>query len=204
MGKCTRCKGTGRIPDLLGGMSGGYRCDSCDDGEVPDGPADEVRAPEAAWRKGRDSYLVRVDPNRTLAEMIAAGGYVYANKYITAANFPHPPKRRGDVRVELVHFNRRITTASVESGIAGCGLRPADIWVALALAERSPDLQQKFPLVALGSSWKKSSGRLLFPCLSGSSGCHDLNLSSRVGPSDEWHKDCRFLAVLPRWAAKRK
>jgi hypothetical protein len=195
MGKCERCN-DGWIPDLLGGMSGGYRCDSCDGhGNMPDdGLENTAAATSETSEMGRDTYLVHVDPNRTLAQAIAAGGYDWVNEDITAANFPDPPMRTGDVRVELIHFDRRIRTAGAESGIADRGRSPADLWVALALAERFPDLQRKFPLVALGSVWAYPYGYRYVPCLCGLSGHRDLGLSW-ARPSDEWLEYYRFLAV---------
>ena len=100
------------------------------------------------------SYPVVVDYNCSLDEMIKAGNYGYVNPRITASNFPIQGEGKREVEVVLFSFNRRIIRSEeIIIEVKKRGYRPARIEELLALSEKYPDLQQRFPIVALGSVW---------------------------------------------------
>jgi hypothetical protein len=164
----------------------------------------------------RLSYRITVDWTRSLAEMIAAGRYDSSNSAITEGHFPLPspenvseqsrhPRRGayrtpgeftddGAVEVEPVHLNRLMKTEEVLAELDRRGLRPATLPELLAFGEKHPDVQRKFPVVALGSVWAGPSGYRCVPCLSGYSGDRSLDLDWDE-PGDEWGGNYRFLAV---------
>jgi hypothetical protein len=192
MGKCARCDGTGRVKNFLGY---GYTDVECDCRKAS-GPADEARVAPGAAATGRDSYLVHVGPNRTLAQAIAAGGYVYSDPRIIAANMPSLPEQAGDVRVEILNFDSLMTTREVKVRILSRGFLLADIWVTLAYGEKYPEFQRKFPLFCLGSSMSGDThNAYLYPYLSTDHVGRRTLYLRWVKPSSAWYSDHRFLAV---------
>ena len=73
------------------------------------------------------------------------------------------------------------------------GFRPARIEELLALGAQHPELQRSFPIVALGSVWKKSNILFYVPCL-----CLVFDAYRTLSLGDfgsVWDDQCRFAAV---------
>jgi hypothetical protein len=159
------------------------------------------------------TYPVPVNLTRTLAEMVSAGKYDYANPNIVEKNFPIQRPSASEVAVEggdpyrtpgiqnsdstklvLVHLNKVATTTEVLEHMDKLGLRPARIEELLALGEKYPDLQRQFPIVALGSVWVLSGGRRFVAYLARGGSRRGLVLGW-VGPGCTWGELCRFVAV---------
>lgn len=147
-------------------------------------------------------YIVTIDPTKTLVQMIEAGKYDYANPDINEMNFPleksegDGPYRTAstDVSLELVHFNKVMTTREIEAELDRRGLRSATLLEILAFGAKYPEIQREFPLVALGSSCVRPGGDRGVPCLGrGGSGRH-VYLGWDV-PKGRWGEDCRVVAV---------
>lgn len=156
-----------------------------------------------------DTYHVTVDYTRSLAEMIVAGRYDWANSDINGKNFPierpelvaqtgkgpyrtPEPTTGSIVELVLIHLDRVVSTADVLRYFHENNLRPGDLPTLLALAESNPGLQQEFPIIALGSSWVNPHGNRNVPCLWDVDVGRELNLH-RCG--SEWDSYYRFLAV---------
>lgn len=139
----------------------------------------------------RDRYSVTVNYDQSLKDMIAAGRYDYVNADITAKNFPINARGKTEVAIELVHFDRRMTSEEVLSEFDKRGLRAAILFEGLAFAAANPDLQRQFPIVFLGSvrDWL---GYRDVPCLGRDGSGRGLYLSwFEVG----WGEPSRFAAV---------
>ena len=95
---------------------------------------------------------ITVDYGMSLADMVKAGHYDWANKDITSKNFPNTRKGKDDVMPELVHFNRTITSDEAIAELDTMGFRSGTIEELLAYGATSPETQRKFPIIALGSS----------------------------------------------------
>jgi hypothetical protein len=113
----------------------------------------------------RNAYPVTVNYAVSLADMIVAGKYDYANEYITATNFPIQGEGEVNTEVVLVHFNRDISSEAAVTELAQMGLEPAKLEHLLAFGSKFPEIQREFPIVALGSSWVDSRGGRRVPCL---------------------------------------
>ena len=142
-----------------------------------------------------NTFSVEVNYSQTLAEMIAAGKYDRKNDDINEKYFPIPKIPAGPVKValnlELVHFNRFISSDEVIAELKKRGLLPATLPELLAFGVAYPEKQREFPIVALGSVRQDWHGRSV-PCLWGLSGGRHLDLLYfEVG----WHDFYRFLAV---------
>ena len=138
------------------------------------------------------AYRVTVDHDRPLAELIAEGGFTYANPQITEALFPSTRSGRETVTVDLVAFESHLDLVEVMGRLAADRLRPADLRELLALAGAQPDLQRANPIIALGSVFKDDRGMHDAPYLYHSDQERHLRLDAI---DDRWSDDWRFAVV---------
>ncbi len=107
-----------------------------------------------------DSYPVAVPykGNATIKELLAAGKYDWTNDDITDAHFPQ--EREGDesMNIELVHLNRNLSTKKALAKLDKQGMRPANAAELLAFGAKYPQMQRRFPIVALGQQWRRRVG----------------------------------------------
>lgn len=139
-------------------------------------------------------YSITVNYGRTLAEMVEAGYYDYANPDITAEHFPIEGRGKVELECELVHHDRTASTEEVEPEIERLGLRPATIEELLAFGETYPDVQREFPVVELGSSWVNRDGHRDMVSLWGYPDSRSLILGWDA-PGYQWSSRYRFLTV---------
>lgn len=95
--------------------------------------------------------------------MIRAGSYDYVNPDITPDHFSIEGEGEKIVTVELVHFNRQMTSDEVEKEFKARGLKLCRIEHLLALGAKYPELQRQFPILALGSVWRYPDGGRYVP-----------------------------------------
>jgi hypothetical protein len=97
------------------------------------------------------------------------------------------------IQLELVHFDRVMDTDEDLVKFNEFALRPASIVELLMFAERYPLVQTKFPIVALGSTWRNGYGADGAPALWG------LLPNQRIlyleWVSNDWQRNHRFAAV---------
>ena len=140
----------------------------------------------------KDSYPISVDYERSVEDGVKAGLYDYTNPNITSINFKTKRKGKADLVVELVRFNTRISTDYALRELDRMGYRPVELRELLAFGEKYPDVQRKFPILALGSVWQYGNGYRLIPCLYGNGSLRYLFLDW-VG--NGWDEIYRFAAV---------
>lgn len=141
----------------------------------------------------RSTFPVKVDYGTSLEEMIASGRYDWTNSDIAAERFTHDAARgKHEVKIELVHFNRVLTSEEAIAELERMGCRPADLPELLALGAAFPDLQRQFPIVELGSVGRLVIGDRVVACLRRSVAERGLSLG---GFDVEWSEVCRFAAV---------
>jgi len=138
------------------------------------------------------AYPVTVDYSKTIEEMVAAGGYNYANPDITTKNFP--PKGKGivEVQIQLVHFNRVMSSDAVLEELDKMGLKPVMPMEISALGAKYPDLQRQFPIAGLGQVWQVPNGNRNVLCLESDDRKRNLNLNWL---ENDWNENWRFAAV---------
>lgn len=110
-------------------------------------------------------YPVSVDYGRSVADGILAGQYDWVNVGIVAPHFPTKKSGMHEVKIELIHFDREISTEDALSEIDTRGYRPADLHELLAFGSEHSEIQWEFPIVALGSVWQARDGNRLAPYL---------------------------------------
>jgi len=137
-------------------------------------------------------YPVTVDYGLSLAEMIKVGKYDWVNDLITAKHFPFTGEGMVELKVQLVHFKRRIESDDAIKEMDGMGLRPLALSELLAFGAKFPEVQREFPIIALGSVWPYRDGDRYIPGLWEDD--HERSLSLRWFGSG-WDEDCRFAAV---------
>ena len=138
------------------------------------------------------AYRVTVNYDQPVADAIAAGEYNWVNSDIIQKNFPTNRTGKTECEIELVHFNRVVSTKEALAELDKRGLRPAELHELLALGAEHPKLQREFPIIGLGSVWRSSSGGRGCPYLLGSGSKRGLGLR---WVEDGWGGSCRFAAV---------
>jgi len=193
--------GAGWIGSLAQGIVKGLRGKGISDEEIRKLVSDEVETPigkivevlAETLRKAANVFSVLVDYGRSVADLVADGKYDWKNDDVNDKNFPDFRPRKGTVEVQLIHFNRVISTENVLNELDRQGLKAADLHTLLSLGAKYPDLQREFPIVALGSVWQNRNGgnrRVLCLLRDGSGRSLDL----RWGVVD-WCGVYRFAAV---------
>jgi len=139
-----------------------------------------------------DTYLLSVDYRRSVEDGVKAGRYNWVSSDITSRNFPTKRKGTAEVAVELIHFNRYVSTNEALRELDGMGYRPAELHELLAFGEKYPEVQRQFPVIALGSVWQGRGGDRLVPCLIGHGSGRFLGLDWLEGG---WSEVYRFAVV---------
>lgn len=141
--------------------------------------------------KPKNIFSVSVNYDRSVEDGIKAGEYVWVNDDITQEHFPTKRSGTAEIDVELVYFGDDVGVDEAFAGLDRKGLRPAELHELLALGEKFPDLQSKFPIIALGSVLQSPTGGRGCPCLDRGGSGRGLN----VGWLGGWFGSCRFAAV---------
>jgi len=134
---------------------------------------------------------ITVDYSLTLEQMIALGQYDWKNDDITAKNFPVNGEGKKEITVELVKYESGMSSEAILADLDKNGLRPATHEELLAFGAAFPELQRKFPIVALGSVASIFGDRRV-AFLDRYDSERDLRLRWFDGG---WYARCRFLAV---------
>lgn len=132
-----------------------------------------------------------VDYSLSLEQMITAGKYDWSNSDITAKRFPLKGSGKVELEPKLFYFGRDMSSDNVIAEMDKEGFRPCTIEELLAIGEQHPELQRKFPLVALGSVAEFNGSRNV-ACLIRIGSERELNLNWF---DDDWRGVCRFPAV---------
>lgn len=122
------------------------------------------------------TYTCTVDYGITIEEAVRRGHYNYADANITSQNFSTKQKGKVERVMELIHFDCYISTNEILKEFDRMGYRPAELHELLAFGEQHPDVQRKFPVVALGPVWRRPDGYRLVPCLWGGTDNRGLGL----------------------------
>ena len=140
------------------------------------------------------TFQVVVDYSQSFDDMIVASKYKLNNPYIAEWNFPKEEDRgKTEFYLELLHFNRVMSSDQVLAAMKSRNLRPATLSQFLAFVEKYPEEQRKYPIAALGSIWKDDPcGDWRVPCLWRDSRGWVIELGWF---GSVWYGDYRFLAV---------
>jgi len=136
-----------------------------------------------------------VDYSMSLKQMIGVSQYDSVDENITPERFPIVGADVVRFEARLFNFGRRISSEAADEEIKTADKKDpwesAKIEHLLAFGAAYPDVQRKFPVVALGSSCEIHGDRLV-PGLWGRGSERRLSLDWWVGG---WRDGCRFLAV---------
>ena len=106
-------------------------------------------------------FRVLVNYDLRLDAAIRNGKYDWKNDDITEKNFPTNRRETAELDIVLVHLNRDISSEDAIKELDKLGLRPAELPELLAFGAKYPDEQRKYPIVALGSVWRRLGGRVV-------------------------------------------
>lgn len=140
-------------------------------------------------------FDVVVDYCQTIEKMTIAGSYNWADHDFTSDNFSCDKHGELKITIKLFSFytqDGNISSEEVLEEIKKQGYRPAEIEELLSLGASYPELQEKFPIIALGSMWRDTKGVLRVPRLYNRAVGRDLALPAFTGG---WSKGSRFAMV---------
>jgi len=144
-------------------------------------------------RPANNIYALLVDYGRSVEDGVRAGRYDWVNPNITSHNFPTKRRGKAEVVLELICFDREISSYEVLFELDKRGYRPADLQELLALGEKYPELQVEFPIIALGALWPDDPHTLNdVPGLSWYDSKRELDL---IAFEVVWGETFRFAAV---------
>ena len=143
----------------------------------------------------RDSegvYAVAFNYSESIEKLVAAGNYDWSNNDITSEHFPTSRTGKTETSIKLFHFNRGISSEYAIREMEKEGYRPAEAHELLSFGAKYLDVQREFPIIALGSVWRRPLGA-----------CHVLYLHQHVAKryarldwfDGGWSGSCRFAAV---------
>lgn len=196
--------GAGWIGSLAKGITRGLRDKGVSDEEIRKLVSDEAEVPmekivevlagalRKSPRKSPGVFLLLVDYNRSIKQLVTAGKYKWENHNVNYRNFPVFRRGKDAAEIHLVSFNRNISTEDALDGLDEKNLRPADIHTLLSFGAKYPDSQLKHLIVALGSVCRDHRDVFLAPCLSGNDSEREIGLCSING---DWDKSVQFAAV---------
>ena len=104
------------------------------------------------------SFLITVDGNRTVEQMVEVGHYPICDPLISSRNFRDRPHRSGVFEAYIIKLGCNISSRDAIVEIDMMGFRPADLWELLAFGGQHSAIQELFRVVALGSAWRESVG----------------------------------------------
>ncbi len=134
--------------------------------------------------------ILHISQNPSLTERIMKGKYTDMDPRITEETFPILIPHDYRVQYELFHFDMVMPSQLVVEKMTQKGCRPATLIELLEFGRSKPEIQKKFPVIALGSAIKKGDGECRVPFCD--------NCGSRITLASygaQWNKACRFLAV---------
>lgn len=166
--------------------------ESKDWAKVVEGHRAFIQSIKALVAKGQAKFAVQVNYDRSIEDARKDGNYDWENSDITSKNFPTTRKGTVHVVVRLIHFGCEISSEDAIAEMDKLGLRPAETHELLDLSAAHPDLQRKFPIIALGSVWQDHDGYRSVPSLGRPGFWRRLYLSRFDG---RWNARCRFAAV---------
>ena len=132
-------------------------------------------------------YPVTVGNDQTFDQLVTSGDYHWVSDMVDAyafadnRNYVGP---RGDFKLRLIGFHRRISTQEAIDEIIRRGFWPAYTGQILAFGARYPDIQNIVAVVALNANWS-----FYVLCLNRSQGRH-LNVERW---DTEWERHAHFL-----------
>jgi len=156
---------------------------------------------EKGERPQEYSFRVTVNYGLSIKEAVELGKYEWANPYINDKNFPIRGKGKTELDLPLLHFGLPLSTDDVLEETDKIEYRPTTLQELLALGAEHPNIQHEFPIVALGSTWKRGENDFnyapvlcytIFRYLGSPVARRCLYLSSTTG---NWPGNWRFATV---------
>lgn len=135
---------------------------------------------------------VVVNPRQKVESGSRSGRYVAVHDAINSKNFPTRGRKSRRVTIAFAHFGKPKKTEAALKAISVAGYRPADLRELQQAGQKAPDLQEKWRVVALGSTHINEYDERLAPVLDNDDGSRVLWLK----PTDQiWGEMCLFAVV---------
>lgn len=151
------------------------------------------KSASAVYYPVSSEFELKVNYDCSIEDACKDGNYEGGAIDFSSRNFSTTQKGIANVVLHIVHLDRYIFSKHVIEEMDKMGLRPAEIHELLALGAVYPDLQQEFPIIALGAVCQCEDKRFFaFLCQFD----HKRHLCLSFDDSEMWTAGCRFAAVL--------
>src|SRR3989344_3038572 len=152
-------------------------------------------AEEAGNSYQKQVFRLEVDYYRSLKDGIDDGKYNWVHPDINVEHFPVKRLGKEKIDVMLIYFGDIVETDKIFREFEKMNLRPAEIRELIVLAEKYPDLQREFTIIAFGSAWRQSAKKNCYPALYGDRFSRELYLVC-LG-DDYWWSGAYWFAGVP-------
>lgn len=139
-----------------------------------------------------NTFRIQVDYDLSVEKAVKAGKYNWEDDDINDKNFPSKHSGSAEIDIQLIHFNKGMSSEDVLKELDKMGLRPAELPELLALGAKYPYEQRKYPIIALGSVWRDLDGDCDVSYLGGGGSERELYL---IYFGHALSACCRFAAV---------
>jgi hypothetical protein len=139
-------------------------------------------------KSAKSLYVVAMNYATSIEVLVKRGKYNWSNSNITTKNFPTKYTGKSDLEIDLVHFNRIISSEDVITELDKMGLRPVEAGELLKFGIKYPDVQKDFPIVALGLVWRDLGGNREVLCLLRNGVERNASLNYFAGAWDDYYR----------------
>jgi hypothetical protein len=142
-----------------------------------------------------EEIKLTVNSDKTIEQAIEDGNYYWKNSDITVEHFPvtqKPTQKKTEVIAKIFHFNCNMNHVDIALEMDKENYRTADTMELLVLGATYPELQKKFPIIALGSLWHDVYRNYCVPCLFSFNDKRRFYLAWFV---KEWNTNFYFLGI---------
>lgn len=138
-------------------------------------------------------YSIHVDRSKSVEELLAQRSWTYVSPQVSSRNFRVGGGTEQRI-IELVHFDRLITTAEAERQLAARDLALPDMHQELSFATQCSAAWANRVVVFLGAAWVGPSSDRGAGLLRGLAGCWYCHLTWPY-PNDRWDPHYVFAGV---------
>ncbi len=112
-----------------------------------------------------ETLTINVRYDLSIEELVKTSKQDYPNPDITGKHFKEKTGKAQKKEAVLLHIGRAVSTETVQAIIKQMKLKPGTAKELISLSIDDPNLQKKFPIVALGSVWRLWFGGRYVPSL---------------------------------------
>lgn len=107
-------------------------------------------------------YRVTVDPSQSIEELISIGDQFLDNSNINSQSFPIEDGEKTEIDMTIFYFDHDISDDEIIEAMNEKNMKPANPNQLLSFGVKYRDVQENFPILALGAVWGEYAVCLAF------------------------------------------